>query len=197
MKIGELLVKNGIINEAQLTEALAIQKEKHKRLGELLIDLGYITLKDLVWMISEQVDIPFVEIKPEMLDNRLISSFPENILQEKSILPLIETEDAIYIAVGDPTDRDSINALNAYTNKRIIASGAETDKIHQMLDKYYLSQQTDMTIMKHTPGLPIIRIISDQATIESVDQVGKIKISKGKIDITIELEKNPGNHKNE
>jgi len=192
MRIGELLVQNGIISKTQLDEALERQKDQKKRLGEILIDLGYISLKDLVWMISEQADIPFVEIKPEMLDAKLINSFPENVLQKNSILPLYETDQAIYIAVADPTAQNSINALQPHTDKKIVASGAEAIIIHQMLDKFYLSQQTEMDLTAKAPSQNIIRIFSDQAIVEKIDETGKKVISKAKIDITIETENDEG-----
>ncbi|OGC40532.1 hypothetical protein A2Y85_01420 [candidate division WOR-3 bacterium RBG_13_43_14] len=197
MKIGELLIKNGIITEEQLNEALALQKDQNKKLGEILIDLGYISLKDLVWMISEQADIPFVEIKPEMLDVKLINSFPEIILQKNSILPIYETDQTIYIAVADPTDQNSINALRSYTDKQIIASGAEAGEIHQMLDKFYLSQHTDKVLTAKAPNKNIIQITSDQATVKTTDESGKAKVSKAKINIIINLSNDQGGKHNE
>ncbi|MEO0206559.1 MAG: GspE/PulE family protein, partial [candidate division WOR-3 bacterium] len=75
--VGEMFLKSGLISEDQLKKALDLQKEKHKRLGEILIELGYISLNDLVWILSEQASIPFIEIRPEMLDSNLIDSLPE------------------------------------------------------------------------------------------------------------------------
>ncbi len=53
-RIGELLHKYGIITRQQLEEALEKQKREKKRLGEILIDLGYLSSKELLWMLSEQ-----------------------------------------------------------------------------------------------------------------------------------------------
>ncbi|GAH06389.1 unnamed protein product, partial [marine sediment metagenome] len=71
-RIGELLVQSGMIAEAQINEALEIQKIKKKRLGEILMELGYVNSQNLIRMLSEQAAMPFVELKPEMLDENLI-----------------------------------------------------------------------------------------------------------------------------
>lgn len=143
MKIGELLVKSGIIVEAHIQKALAVQKTKKKRLGEILLELGYISSKDLIRMLSEQAAIPFVELRLEMLDEKLIKSFPEDLLYKNNIIPLYEIDNKLHIAVGDPTNRDIISKLQSYTNKEIVLSGAEPQQIEKLLDKFFLIDTTD------------------------------------------------------
>jgi type IV pilus assembly protein PilB len=142
-RIGELLVKSRLINKKQLAEALAMQQQSEKRLGEILIDLGYIKLGDLVKMLSKQKAIPFVALRAQILNEKLIKSFPERLLYDHTSIPLYETEDELHIAIGDPTNETILKELKQYTDKRIVPSGAEPKKILRLLNKYFLLDQAE------------------------------------------------------
>ncbi len=184
--LGEMLVKNGIITPEQLETALKLQKEKGMRLGEILLELGYITSKDLFWMLSEQADIPFVELKPEMLDNELINKFPERLLVDNCILPLYQTNDRIYVVVGDPTNVSVIEELKKLTKKEVTVSGADPDKIGQLLNKLFLYQDTETAISTRIRGGQKVDIKIDNAVIEIEDERGRRK-KRGRLRIIIEL----------
>jgi type IV pilus assembly protein PilB len=187
-KIGELLVNNSMITKEQLDEALKEQKDKKKRLGEILIDLGYLNSEDLFWMLSEQADIPFVEVRPEMLDNELINRFPENALYDNHTIPLYETEDKIYVVIGDPTNTSAIQELKRFTAKDVIASGGDPQKIEQLLNKFYLAQQADKSIGTEYKGKTKIQINDQQAIIEFIEKSGKTTKKKARVNIIINIE---------
>jgi hypothetical protein len=147
-RIGELLIKSGIIVETQINEALEIQKNKKKKLGEILMELGYINSSDLIRMLSEQAAMPFVELKPEMLDEKLIKSFPEDVLYKNHIIPLYEIDDKLHVAMGDPSKHEIINILRRFTDKEIVLSGAEPERIAKLLDKFFLIDTTDYLFEK-------------------------------------------------
>jgi type IV pilus assembly protein PilB len=191
-RIGELLVKNGIITEAQLKKALVLQKEQEKRLGEILIELGHLSSKDLVWILSEQADIPFVEIRPEMLDKKLINAFPENILYDNSILPLYETEDRIYIALGDPTETIVTQEVKRFTTKEVVTSGADPHKIEQLLNKFFLSQQMEESLQQKKVDDTAVKIVTENATIEFTDKQGKVTTRNAPIEIVMTIRKEKG-----
>lgn len=188
-RIGELLVKNGIITEAQLKEALVLQKEQETKLGEILIKLGHLSSKDLVWMLSEQIDIPFVEIRSEMLDKRLISTFAENALYDNSILPLYETEDKIYVALGDPTDTTATKEVKRFTTKEVVTSGADPHKIEQLLNKFFLSEQMEESLGQQKVDKTAVKIVTEKATIEFIDELGKVTIKKAPLEIIMTIKK--------
>ena len=142
-RIGELLVKSRLINKKQLAEALAMQQKSEKRLGEILIDLGYIKLGDLVKMLSKQKAIPFVVLREQILNEKLIKSFPERLLYDHVSIPLYETDDELHIAIGDPTNVAILEELKQYTDKTIVPSGAEPKMILRLLNKYFLLDQAE------------------------------------------------------
>lgn len=149
-RIGELLVKSRLISKKQLAEALAMQQKSNKRLGEILIDLGYIKSRDLVRVLSKQKAIPFVALRAQMLSEKLIKAFPERLLYDHTSIPLYETDDELYIALGDPTNEKILEELRQYTNKKIVPSGAEPKRILRLLNKYFLLEQAERFFKEET-----------------------------------------------
>jgi type IV pilus assembly protein PilB len=190
--IGAMLVKSEIINQKQLDEALNLQKKEHKRLGEILMDLGYISGKDLMWILSEQANMPFVELKPEMLDSALINRFPETLLRENNILPLYQTTDQIYVAVGDPTNTNALKKMEVCTAKKIMASGAEADVISQLLEKFYLTQSVETILAQENTDGTNLRVLDNQAMIEFTDESGNIIRKKVTVNIEVRIKENGG-----
>jgi len=142
-RIGELLVKSRLIKKKQLHEALETQKKSEKRLGQVLIDLGYLKSKDLIRMLSKQAAIPFVTLRAQMLNEKLIKAFPERLLYDFTCIPLFETDDELHIAIGDPADSTIMSKLKKLTEKKIVPSGAEPKRILQLLNKYFLLDQAE------------------------------------------------------
>jgi len=62
-KLGEILVHYKIITPEQLEEGLEIQKNREKRIGEILIDLGRVTQDEINWVLGKQLDLPYVQTK--------------------------------------------------------------------------------------------------------------------------------------
>ncbi len=147
-RIGQILIKSGLLNKKQLCEALEIQKQSKKRLGEILIELDYMSSRDLIQMLSKQAAIPFVRLHPEMLNEKLIKAFPERLLYDNVCIPLYESKDELHIAIGDPTNSEIIRKFKEFTEKKIVPSGAEPERILQLLDKYFLLDQAERFLQK-------------------------------------------------
>lgn len=194
MRIGELLVKSGIITEDQLNEALRIQQADKRKLGEILIELGYIHARDLVWILSEQASIPFIELKPEVLDSQLIKTFPEKLLYDYCAIPLYEIEGKIYIAMGDPTNKEGFEKLKEFVRKEVVLSTAEPERILELLDKFFLIEQTEQIFINESfKGTIKIDIDKEKAIMEIIDENGTTTKFKGRVHIMIKFQEQQDN----
>jgi type IV pilus assembly protein PilB len=189
-RIGELLIRSSIIDEKQLAEALDLQKHQNKKLGEILIELGYISSRDLVWMLSEQVSIPFVEVQPEILDHRLIKSFPEKMLYKHCMLPLYTIDDKIYIVLGDPTNYAAVKEMTDFIKKDIVVSAADPEIILGLLDKFFLVLQTDPILNHEQCNRQIMISMPDNtAEVRLIDANGRTAIKNASAEIIIKIGK--------
>ncbi len=187
-----MLIKSGIIDERQLDEALEIQKTTNKRLGEILVELGYLNSRDLIWILSEQASIPFVDLKPEILDSNLIRSFPEKLLYDYCMIPLYEIENKLYVAIGNPTDTEGIEKIKAIANKEVVVSGADPKMILGLLDKFFLVDQTEKILVNRDfAGTLNIQIEQGIASVELIDKDGNITRFEGLSRVSIKIEQLP------
>ena len=68
MRLGDLLVQEQMIVEAELMEALKEQKNSGRKLGATLIDLGHISEEDLLRFLAQQLDVPFLDISQKAIE---------------------------------------------------------------------------------------------------------------------------------
>ncbi len=90
-RIGDLLIEMKFITEGQLQEALRLSKEQQIKVGEALYSMGALDKDHIYWVLSNQLKMNYIELSPEMLDQDLIQQFSIDLLEEMVCLPLYET----------------------------------------------------------------------------------------------------------
>jgi len=133
-KLGEILVYYKIITTQQLEEALDIQRNTRKRIGEILIDRGWVTQDEINWTLSKQLNIPYVQINIENINTQLVKNIPEYTLRRFKFLPLIELNGELAIAMADPTDEEAKEMINEITNGKLKIVLASYKNINDILD---------------------------------------------------------------
>jgi len=113
VRLGDLLIAEGLITDIQLEFALREQKESGfvKKLGEVLVDEGMISHKEMVLLLSKQLKIDFVDLYGEKIDFHSLAKFSISLLSAAKAIPFKEDEDYIYIATSDPLNFDALEAL--------------------------------------------------------------------------------------
>ncbi len=117
VRLGDLLVEKGVIDNDQLMHALKLQKESNfsKKLGEVLIAEGYVTYKEIARELSAQMNIEFIDIYGQELDFKLIGRYPFHLLESAEAIPLREDNEYIYMATSNPLNYDALEALERIT----------------------------------------------------------------------------------
>ena len=118
-KLGELLLKYGMLSPEKLKKALKAQKEKNKRIGQILIEQNVVTQDQINWVLCKQLDIPYVQIEIEQLDMELLKNFPEYLSKNYHLIPLMELNHTLVIAMADPTDEEAIQRIKSFTKRNI------------------------------------------------------------------------------
>lgn len=118
-KLGEILVHYKIITPEQLEEGLEIQKNREKRIGEILIDLGRVTQDEINWVLGKQLDLPYVQVNIGSIDIQLSKNISEDTLRKFKAIPIMELNDELVIAMADPTDEEAIEAIKEITKRKL------------------------------------------------------------------------------
>jgi CheY-like chemotaxis protein len=136
-RIGELFVEMGFINEAQLQKALKVAEEQHIKVGEALYSMGALDKDHIYWVLSNQMNMTYLELSPEMIDKELILQFSIDTLEELLCLPLYETVGEIHFAISDPTDHHIINKIKRLKPEKTVQLHlALPDKIMDILNLF-------------------------------------------------------------
>ncbi len=103
-RIGELLLEMGFITEEKLQEALSLAREQKIKVGEALHSMGALDKDHIYWVLSTQLKMNYVELSPEMIDKDLVRQFSVDTLERLFCLPLYEDGNEIHFAIADPTN---------------------------------------------------------------------------------------------
>jgi type IV pilus assembly protein PilB len=136
-KFGELLVKSGKISQAQLQEALALQKDQGGRLGTNLVKLGFMTDRQLVESLSQHFRVPSVDLQGMEIDEAVIKIIPADIARKYTILPVNKAGATVTVAMIDPTNvfaMDDVKFMTGYKVEPVVASESS---IRIAIDRYY------------------------------------------------------------
>ena len=105
-RIGEILVNEGIITPEQLDQALELQKKNGELLGELLMDLGYVTEADIAKTICIQYQLPFITLENYLFEEKLFSILPKDFVLAHKLLPFDKIGNTLLVLVTEiPSDK--------------------------------------------------------------------------------------------
>ena len=136
-KLGEILVHYKIITPEQLEEGLEIQKNKEKRIGEILIDLGRVTQDEINWVLGKQLDLPYVQVNIGSIDIQLSKNISEDTLRKFKAIPIMELNDELVIAMADPTDEEAIEAIKEITKRKLKYVLASFKNIEETINQIF------------------------------------------------------------
>lgn len=111
LRLGDLLVQEAIITEAQLEQALAQQQQTGLKLGRTLIQMGYITEDQLLEFLSHQLDIPFLDISRKAIPTAVVSLLTEAQARRYRALVIDDYGDSVLVAMTDPADLQAMDQL--------------------------------------------------------------------------------------
>src|SRR3989454_473654 len=155
-KLGDLLVKENLISQQQLKEALEYQRVNGGRLGNCLIRLGFVNDDEITAILSRQYGVPSINLSFFDIDPSIVKLIPVETAQKYQILPLSRVGSTLTIAMIDPTNvfaMDDIKFMTGFNIEPVVAS--ET-AIRESIDKYYGS----------THSIELKKVMEDIAVID-------------------------------
>jgi len=136
-KLGEILLRQGVISEVQLRQALEAQKTDRELLGEILIKLGYINEREIAQAITSQYDFPFIPLENYDFNPEAIKLIPENVARQYRLVPLDVIGDILIVAMSNPLDRSAVEDIEMITRKKVQVFIAIMTSLNEALKKIY------------------------------------------------------------
>jgi hypothetical protein len=138
LPLGSLLVREGLISNEQLELALIDQQETGLRVGELLVQWGWVESAAISRALAEQFDLDFVDLDAEKIDPAAVARLSARDARSHNALPIRFLEDGrLLVGVADPTDVGSCDELRSLLGGKVRLVVVDQVELHRALARAY------------------------------------------------------------
>ena len=169
MRIGEMLMAQGYITEAQLDKALEQQKVTGQRLGKTLVSLGFMPEEKLIEILSIQFEIPYVSLSNFSFDPDVVKYLSEHVCRGYNVVPLFinAKEKILTIAMSDPTNMRVIDIVKFKAQMDIDVVMASEKDVTAAIERLYAERvSADETLSS------LLSASDDKDELETVERDG-------------------------
>ena len=144
LRIGDLLLREGLVTQDQLTKALAEQRHNGTRVGYNLVKLGFVKETDLTRMLARQHKMPAVDLTKFQVDPRVAKLIPGELALKHSVLPLKRDGRTLTVAMSDPASMSVLDDIKFITRLDIFPVIAGEFTLRNAIEKFYESGEAQM-----------------------------------------------------
>ena len=137
IRLGDLLVQQKLISTEQLRGALEDQTRSGRKLGRVLIESGYLSEDQIGEALARQLGVPFINLKYYNFNPAVTRKLPEAQARRFRALLLEEEEDAVLVAMADPTDLFAFDEIARLTRKEVNIAVVSETLLLQTIDRLY------------------------------------------------------------
>ncbi len=169
-KLGEILVEGGLLTRKQLEEALPFQKKSHLKLGQFLVREGIVGESQIVDLVSNQLKLEKYQPDKYTIDVDLSNLLPAEIAHKYQAAPLQKNGLLLTIAMMDPLDINALDAIEVYTNCEVEAIICTEQHLNQLLSSLYGTYAGIGGVLEDMEEMEIDKVSEEKApTTEDVE----------------------------
>ncbi len=148
-RLGEILLREGLVTREQLAQALAEQKNTKHRLGYVLVKLGLVQELEITKVLARQYRMPAVDLTRFEVDPKIIKLVPAEMATKSVVLPLKREGRTLTVAMADPTDHGLLEDLKFITRFDLFPVIAGEYTLRNLIEKHYESSDQQLaTLLK-------------------------------------------------
>lgn len=159
-KVGEILVRAGVIDHQQLKAALGEQTRWGGHLGSTLIKLGFVEEKDLVRALASQLELPMATLEGKRIPPEVLALVPREVADRERVLPLFVKRDGsrvfLFVGIEDPGNLEAFDDLAFRTGMLIKPVMVAPSELFEAIDRCYhrgpVAEPNPKTASRVTPG---------------------------------------------
>ncbi|MCL4782980.1 MAG: type II secretion system ATPase GspE [Bryobacterales bacterium] len=136
-RLGERLIAKGLISLEDLEKALEIQKERGDKIGRILVDLGFVSSKDVLATLAEQLGLDLVNLQSEPPGAPELEGLNARFLRQARAIPYAVEDSVLLLAMADPLDFETIAAVHRFTGLRTRPVLAAEAEILEAVERHY------------------------------------------------------------
>src|SRR5687767_8467843 len=137
IRLGEVLVAQKAVSQEQLRLGLDEQKRSGRKLGRVLVDLGFVTEERIAQALARQLNLAFVNLKHFNFNRAVVLKLPEAVARRFRALALEERGGTMVVGMADPTDLFAYDELTRILKKDVEATVVAESEVLHALDQVY------------------------------------------------------------
>jgi type IV pilus assembly protein PilB len=184
-RLGEILLREGLVTREQLAQALAEQKNTKHRLGYVLVKLGLVQELEITKVLARQYRMPAVDLSRFEVDPKIIKLVPADMATKSVVLPLKREGRTLTVAMADPTDHGLLEDLKFITRFDLFPVIAGEYTLRNLIEKHYeASDQQLQSILKDMEetgeDVEVVEQEEDEAATQAqIDDAPVVKLING------------------
>ncbi len=135
--LGELLLREKLLNSEQLKEALEYKKKNKVSIGTAIVSLGYVSEEDMAQVLSRQLGYPYIDLDQFDVYPDVINLISVDIAKKHLVMPIHRIRSFLTLAMADPTDLNIIEDIRFRTGLSVQPVIASESAIINAINKYY------------------------------------------------------------
>lgn len=201
-RLGELLVRAGLITSEQLDGALAAQAAGGGKIGEVLVRELILTEGEIAHALAGQKGLEFVRLTGATIDRAVATLIPLRMARRRLVIPIALEGDALTLAMADPLDVEAVDEVELTTGMKVTPVVAPASQVRYAIDKYISGGEVlqeiggdeqdraeigrpDEQTVDADDGVPVVRIVNQLIREAVEEQASDIHFEPGDNSITV------------
>lgn len=136
--VGDLLVRAGLLSQAQLDEAVAeLRSDPSRQVGAVLVDKGFVSEDAVAQALAVQYDVGRVHLASEPIDSAAAALIPQRLAQQHQCIPLQARDDTLVVAIANPMNVVAIEDIERASNRQVEVRVATPSEIRQAIERFF------------------------------------------------------------
>lgn len=175
---GQELTDRGLVDEEELKTAISLQNETGQKIGRILVDLGYISEKDMFRALSEYLGVPYLSAADYPKVPIVEDTFPLRFMKQCKFIPVNLENNILSIAMVDPLDSATIDSIRVFTGHEVKVYLGSESEIADLIERFYGSASSTLgriiegidrgnieTIMEETEDIERLKDLASEAPV--------------------------------
>ena len=135
--LGQILLEQQLVTSEQLTQAMDRQSRTRRRLGRVLVEMGFATAEAVLEALSAQLGVPSTRVNSYTVNAEAVQCLPEKVARKHMAFPLLKVGSTLVVAIASPKNLHALDDLRFAAGCGIQTMVALETEIQSALDKYY------------------------------------------------------------
>jgi len=189
-KLGELLLEHKLITQQQLMDALVLQKNTGKKLGEVLAFQGLLSEINMMRFLEMQIGINFIDLSKHKVDPKLAATVPLPIAQKYTLVPVSLENSKLQVAMEDPLDFVALEDLKRACKYEILPLIAFKDPIKNYIRQIYSTDYAEKAVKEYSlkeSGIPTISQAASESPLDEINNAPIVRLIDSIIEQAVQM----------